>query len=89
VTLTLDLPHELEQELSAEAARLGLPLEEYALRVLAHGRLPAPDVELPRTGADILAYWEREDLLGTPSEITDPAEHARQLRQRAERRFGT
>lgn len=89
MTLTLDLPHELEQELSAEAARQGLPLQEYALRVLTHGRLPAPDVEPPRTGADILAYWEREYLLGTPSQITDPAKHARQLRHEAERRFGT
>jgi hypothetical protein len=85
----LDLPDELERELSAEAARLGLPLAEYALRVLRHGRLPAPEVELPRTGAEILAYWEREDLLGTAKEITDPAEHARQLRRQAERRFGT
>ncbi len=89
MTLTLELPQELEQELSAEAARLGLPLAEYALRVLMHGRLPAPEGEIPRTGAEIVAYWEREDLLGTPSEATDPLEHARRLRQQAQRRFGT
>ena len=42
MTLTLDLPPDLEAELAAEAARLRLPLEEYALRVLAFGRLPVP-----------------------------------------------
>lgn len=89
MTLMLELPHELEQELSVEAARLGLPLAEYALRVLTHGRLPAPVAELPQTGAEIVAFWEREELIGTRSEITDPTEHARRLRQQAQRRFGT
>lgn len=38
------------------------------------------------TGAEILAYWRREGLLGTRPDITDPLEHAQALRQRAERR---
>jgi hypothetical protein len=38
MSITLDLPDELVSELSAEAARLGLPLSEYALRVLTTGR---------------------------------------------------
>lgn len=89
MTVILDLPHEPEQEPSAEAARPGLPLAEYAPRVLTHGRLSLPEAERPWTGAAIVAYWEREDLLGTRSEITDPAEHAHRLRQQAQRRFGT
>jgi predicted HicB family RNase H-like nuclease len=35
MTLTLELPGDLERELAAEAERLGLSLDEYALRVLA------------------------------------------------------
>ena len=42
VSLMLDLPAELEKELSAEAARRGLPLSEYALRLLAEGLPPSP-----------------------------------------------
>lgn len=40
----------------------------------------------PRTGAEILAYMEREGLLGTRPDITDPLKHAQALRRRAERR---
>jgi hypothetical protein len=35
MTLTLDLPEELETRLTTEAARLGLPVSEYALRLLS------------------------------------------------------
>jgi hypothetical protein len=42
--LVLDLPAELESELTAEANRLGLPLKEYALRILAVGRFPVNDL---------------------------------------------
>lgn len=34
MTLTLELTQELEQKLSTEASRFGLPLEQYALRLL-------------------------------------------------------
>lgn len=83
MNLTLDIPSELETELAAEAERLRLPLAEYVLRVLAVGRLPNPT---PRTGAEVVAYWEREGLLGTRTDITDPVEHARALRKKAEKR---
>jgi hypothetical protein len=83
MTLTLELPGELEADLSAEAARLGLSLPEYVLRVLSAGRLVAP---APRNGKELVAYWEREGLLGTRPDITDSAQHARDLRSRAERR---
>ena len=35
MTLTLNLPQELETRLATEAARLGLPVSEYALRLLS------------------------------------------------------
>jgi hypothetical protein len=83
MSLVLDLPPELETELAAEAARLGLPLSEYALRVLAGPRGPNP---ILRNGAELIAYWQAEALIGTRPEITDCEAHARNLREQAQRR---
>jgi hypothetical protein len=83
MSLVLELPPDLEAELAAEAARLNLTLPEYALRLLAAGRVVGPQ---PRTGAELLAYWQGARLVGTRSDITDAAAYARKLRQRAEKR---
>jgi hypothetical protein len=83
MSLVLDLPAELETELSAEAARIRLPLPEYVLRLLAGRRTPSP---APRTGAELLAYWQSEGLVGTRPDITDSPAHARALREQAQRR---
>jgi hypothetical protein len=83
MSILLNLPPELESELAAEAAQLGLPLAEYALRLLSGGRISAPQ---PRNGAELLAYWQREGLVGTRPDIKDGPGHARALRQRAEKR---
>jgi hypothetical protein len=83
MSLTLDLPDDLARELSQEAARLGLPLEAYALRLLAAGcARPGP----LRNGADLVAYWQAEGLVGSRPDIADAPQHARALRARAERR---
>jgi hypothetical protein len=84
MTITLELPDELEQELASEAARHGLPLAEYALRILATGR---PPQQMPATGAELIDYWQREGLIGPRSDIADSQAHARHLRQQAERRI--
>ena len=83
MTLTLDLPHELETELSAEAERLNMPLPEYILRVLTIGRFAS---NTPKTGAELVDYWHQEGLIGTRPDIADSQEHARMLRDMAERR---
>jgi hypothetical protein len=83
VTITLKLPKDLERELSAEAARLGLPLSEYALRVLATGRGPK---SAPKNGAELVAYWQAEGVIGTRSDIKDSQELAREIRRKAETR---
>jgi hypothetical protein len=83
MTLTLDLPPKLVDELATEAARLGLSVSEYAARVLSKDRsLRAA----PRTGADLVAYWQEEGLVGSRPEITDSQSYARELRREAERR---
>jgi hypothetical protein len=83
MTLVLDLPPELETELAAEAAHLGLPLSEYALRLLAGGRNLR---SAPRTGAELLAYWQGEGLVGTRPDIPDAPAHGRSVREQAQRR---
>jgi hypothetical protein len=82
MTLVLNLPPELENELTLEADRLHLSLSEYAVRLLA-GQPPSGR---PRNGAELVAYWEREGLIGTRPDITDPAAHARAIREKAEKR---
>ena len=85
MTLTLDLPRELEGELAEEAAGLGLALPDYVLRLLAAGRASGSP---PRTGPELVAYWSREGLIGTRPEPVDSPELARRLREQAQGRRG-
>lgn len=83
MSLSLDLPSELEQELSVEAAQLKLPLAEYILRVLSFRPfLQDP----PKTGVELVAYWENIGIVGSRTDITDSQQHAHRLRQNAEHR---
>ena len=83
MSITLDLPEELENELSAEAAQAGLSLQEYVLRVLSTGLIIG---KRPQTGAELVDYWQKEGLIGARPDITDSQAHARQIRERAEQR---
>ncbi len=82
MSLILELPPELEATLRAEAAQLRLPLQEYALRLLATGRPLTPKVQ---TGAELVTYWQAAGLIGTRPDVVDAPGHARTLRQQAER----
>jgi hypothetical protein len=42
--------------------------------------------EPPRTGAELVAYWEREGIIGSRPDITDPVAHSRRVRAAAEDR---
>lgn len=78
--LTLDLPADLAADLTDEAARQGLSLPEYAVRVLT----ARPAVGSISSGADLVAYWKAEGLIGTRPDITDSQTHARALRDAAQ-----
>jgi hypothetical protein len=82
MSLVINLPPDLESELSAEANRLRLSLSEYAVRLLAG---QSPSVR-PGNGAELVAYWEREGLIGSRPDISDPESHARAIREQAEKR---
>jgi hypothetical protein len=83
MSITLDLPKELTSELAAEATQSGLSLTEYALHLLV-SRTRAD--HMPTTGAELVAYWQREGVIGSQPEITDSQMHARQIRHSVERR---
>ena len=92
MTLTLELTPEQKQQIEAEAQRRNMDAASYAKALLfkeeaidnhEEQTLP-PAGPLPPdggTGADLVAYWEREGLIGTRLDITDSLEHARAIRR--------
>jgi hypothetical protein len=83
LNITLELPSELEHELATEASQLKLPLSEYILRVLSfRSFLQNP----PKTGVELVAYWESVGVINSRPDIADSQEHARWLRDQAEHR---
>jgi len=83
MTIVLDLPQELESVLATEATHLGLSLPAYVLRLLSTRSLVG---QVPTTGAELVAYWQREGVIGTRLDITESQAHERQIRHQAERR---
>ena len=58
-----------------------MPLAEYILRVLSFRPfLQNP----PKTGLELVAYWESVGVISSRPDITDSQEHARKLRHEAE-----
>jgi hypothetical protein len=83
MTITLEIPEELKNELTDEANQLGISLPEYTVRVLyARPIMKAP----PKTGKELVAYWKNAGVIGTRTDIVDSQQHARMLRAEAERR---
>ncbi|MBI1923711.1 hypothetical protein HYR99_05620 [Candidatus Poribacteria bacterium] len=83
-SITLDLPQELESELSTEAAHFGLSVSEYALRILSTRQVVG---NTPKTGVELVAYWQNAGLIGTRSDIPDSQKHAGKTHNKAERRI--
>jgi len=84
MSLTIEIPEDLKQALIEEAEKLGLSVSDYAIHILETARAMARQ---PRNGAELVAYWKREGLIGSRPEISDSQAHARQIRARAEQRF--
>ena len=86
--LTVDLPDQLEAELAEEAARLGLSLSEYVIRVLSTARPgESSSGQTLNSGAELVRYWQSAGLIGTRLEGVDSPELAREIRRQAERRI--
>ena len=74
MSIHLDLPPQLESQLSTEAWRLNLPLSEYILRVLSIGQVLSNS---PKTGAELVAYWQSEGVINSRPDITNSQVYAR------------
>jgi hypothetical protein len=83
MNITLDLPPDLESQLTTEASQLNLPLSEYILRILSIRQVLSNP---PKTGAELVAYWQRQGVINSRPDITDSQAHARKLRHEAETR---
>jgi hypothetical protein len=68
-----------------EALAIGRGEKEPA-RVSSYPLPCLTEEETQRTGAELVAFWDREGVVGSRADIEDPAEHARALRERASRR---
>lgn len=83
MTISIDLPQELADELHIEAAELNLPLSEYIVRLLSFRQvLNNP----PKTGAELVAYWQNAGVINSRPDISDSQAYARQLRDEAQTR---
>ena len=86
MTLTLDLPSELQERLSRGADRQSLSMNDYVLRIL---ETKTREVAPPENGAALVEYWERAGVLGIwadRTDIEDSSKYARELRHEAETR---
>lgn len=79
----LELPDDLTAALETEAARLGLSLPDYTARLLASASLRPLHIH---NGADLVAYWRAEGVVGSRPGEDEAPDHARSLRRKAERR---
>jgi hypothetical protein len=86
VRITIDVPEPLADQLSREAAQAGLPLAQHVIRLLANRRVAATHVP-SLTGVELVAYWNREGIIGSRSDIDDPVEFSRTLRTRNQTRL--
>lgn len=83
MTVSISIPSDLETELASEASELKLPLDEYILRILS--KRP-PLSNSPKNGAELIAYWKNEGVIGSRPDILDSQKHSRKLRHQAENR---
>lgn len=71
MNINIELPSDLENELSTEASQLNLPLVEYILRVLSFRSFLH---NLPTTGVELVTYWENVGVINSRPDISDSQE---------------
>jgi plasmid stability protein len=81
MTLTIELTPEQEASLQARASAAGMESSEYVRQLLTSDLVTE---RRPMTGAEMIAYWEREGLIGSYGDPdVDAPELARRIRERA------
>jgi hypothetical protein len=84
MTVTLNLAPKVEAQLRAEAAKQHVSVEDLLQTLVENVLLSTSPV--PTNGAELVAYWQKEGVIGTRPDITDSAEYARALRRKVETR---
>ena len=84
MSINLDLPPELENQLASEASQLNLSLSEYILQVLSIRKVLTNP---PKTGAELVAYWQSAGVINSRPDIINSQIHARNLRHEAQTRI--
>jgi len=82
MSITIELPDDVIQRLSAEAMAQGLSLSEYLQKRLTQKTADKTQT----TGAELVAYWQQHGVIGCRPDISDSQKHAREMRAQAERR---
>lgn len=80
--LVLEIPSELEAELSAKAEQEGTGLNKYILGLLKGTYQQSRTL----TSAELVAYWSEVGVIGMRQDIEDSQVHARTLRENAQQR---
>ena len=86
--MTITLTPEIERALAARAERQGTTPERLALHDLHALYVGEQPPEEPRTGADLLALWEREGAFLPHESLPDSPALARRVRERSQRPRG-
>ena len=81
MTISLDLPKELEQELSTEAAQINLSLSEYIVHLLSVRQVFNHP---PKTGEELIAYWQSAGVINSRPDLGNSQKYARKLRSLAQ-----
>ena len=81
---TVELPDDLANALIGEASRLRLSLPDYAARLLTSSQPFAASIH---DGAELVAFWQAEGVIGSRNELADSQSEARQLRDQTQHRF--
>ena len=90
MTLTLEITPEQERQLEAEAHRRNMDAADYAKAMLFDKEPQNSETQTEEeswSGADLVAYWKREGVIGSRPDITDSLKHAQALRRQAEQRI--
>jgi hypothetical protein len=86
MTIILDLPASVEDALTQEADRRGITPQSLVLDDLQrlYPSRKAGSAAQQKTGADIIAIWEKEGAFLAREDLPDSPELARQIREKAQ-----
>jgi len=80
---SIEIPDHLAASLAHEAKKLGISVNDLAIRVLESECHPVPE---RKTGTQVADLWRAAGVIGSRSDIEDAQIEARSLRRQSENR---